>query len=170
MARPLPLLTPLRDQFRARHNAHPHPLLRPQRRRPPREARRVATCERIQRPRPAGRRRLRRKLQVQRRGRFARELLQRAAFGFRHEERNEHAAQHEQREDLHDVVQPRTASVARAVRGRAFRHQRLRHDLRNDGADFAHRRRETMARRAVARRETLARDDERGGVRAKIEE
>lgn len=95
------------------------------------------------------------------RRRLARQLLEGEARGLRDEERGEDAAEHEEREQLHQAVRPR--AVVPGDEGQ-------RDDLRDDGAELARRGREAVTRRPVPRREALARHDERGGVGAEVEE
>lgn len=99
-----------------------------------------------------------------------RQLLQRLPLRLRDQKRGEQPAQHEQRKDLHDVVQPRRGVAARRAREGAARAQGPEDALRDDGADFPARGREAVRGGAVARREALAGHDEGGGVGAEVEE
>nr|POE48707.1 hypothetical protein CFP56_38803 [Quercus suber] len=103
-------------------------------------------------------------------GDLAGELLEGEAFGLGDEEGGEEAEQHEEREDLQDVVEP-----GRLVGGGdggvgAPGAERTDEDLGDDGADLARRGRKTVRGGAVAGGEALAGHDEGGGVGAEVEE
>lgn len=91
---------------------------------------------------------------------LVRQVLERAAHRLRDQQRREHAREHEEREDLENVLHEvvRAADVL----------QPRKPDLRDDRAELARRGRNAVRRRAVARRERLAGDDERRRVRAEV--
>lgn len=97
---------------------------------------------------------------------LARQFLESLALSLRDEQGGEDAEQHEEREDLHHVVEPRGGGCAGGTRGRAAGPQRTEDGLRNDGAHFARSGREAVRRGAVAGRETFAWHDESGCVGA----
>lgn len=81
-----------------------------------------------------------------------RELLERLALRLRQEERREDTGEHEEREDLEDVLHPlvRAADVL----------ERAEADLGDDRAELAASGCDPVARRAVSRWEDLSWDDE----------
>lgn len=103
---------------------------------------------------------------IRRAGHLARQFLERLALRLGDEQGGEDAEQHEEREDLHHVVEPRGGGVAGGARGCAARPQRAEDGLCNDGANLARRGREAVRRRAIAGGEAFARHDERGCVGA----
>ena len=94
---------------------------------------------------------------------FTRELFEGLALGLRDQEGGENTAQHEEGEDLHDVVEPWGGGRAW---GCAFGSERAEDDLGDDGTDFAGSGRETVGGGAVAGREAFTRDDESSSVGA----
>ncbi len=94
---------------------------------------------------------------------LARQLLERLALGLGDEERGEDAAQHEQRKDLHDVVEPGGCGGAWWSAALA---QRAEDALRDDGANFAGGGGYAVGGRAVACWEAFAGDDEGSRVGA----
>ena len=99
-------------------------------------------------------------------GNLASKLLEGLALGLGNEERGEDTAEHEESEDLEDVVQPR-----RSVGGSgATNTEGSNNDLSDNGTDLARGGGETVGGGAVAGREAFARDDEGGGVGAEVEE
>lgn len=62
------------------------------------------------------------------------ELLKSLALGLRNEERSEDTAQHEQSEDLHDMVEPRCRV---GLGNMTLRPKRAEHSLGNDGANLS---------------------------------
>lgn len=98
------------------------------------------------------------------------DLFEGAALGFRKEEGDEGATEHEEREDLHEVVQPGRAGVALTALGGAFREERRGDDLGNDGTDLAAGGGDTVAGTTVAGGKALARYDEGRGVGSKVKE
>lgn len=104
---------------------------------------------------------------VGRSGNFTGQLLESLALGLRDQESGEDTAEHEEREDLHDVVEP-WRWVFRC--GVALGSEGAKHDLGNDGADFAGCGRETVRGGAVAGWEAFSGHDKGGGVGAEVEE
>ena len=88
---------------------------------------------------------------------LTRQLLERATLRLRDEQSGEDAAEHEEGEDLHDVVEPGRVVGAR---GGAADAERAEDALGDDGADFARGGGEAVRGAAVARREAFAGDDE----------
>ncbi len=88
---------------------------------------------------------------------LTRQLLEGLALGLGDQQRGKDAAQHEEGEDLHDVVEP-----GRGVGGcgRASGAEGPEDDLGDDGADFARGGREAVRGGAVAGREAFTGDDE----------
>lgn len=103
---------------------------------------------------------------IRRAGHLARQFLERLALRLWDEQGGEDTEQHEERKDLHHVVEPRGGGVAARARGCAARPQRAEDRLCNDGANLARRGREAVRRGAVPGGETFARHDESGCVRA----
>ena len=95
-------------------------------------------------------------------GDLAGELLERLALGLGDQQRCEDAEEHEQREDLQDVVEPRAGVGG----GRAADAEGRDGGLRNDRADLARGGGDTVRGGAVAGGEALAGNDEGGGVGA----
>ena len=91
------------------------------------------------------------------------ELLKSLALGLGDEKSGEDTAQHEEGEDLEDVVEPWGGGRALWC---ATGTERTDDDLRDDGTDFAGRGGETVRGGTVAGGEAFTRDDEGGGVRA----
>lgn len=98
---------------------------------------------------------------------LARQLLERLPLSLRNQESGADAEQHEQRIDLQHVVHPR---VGVSTRDGATGAQGSDGTLADDGADLAHGSAQAVRGRPVTGGENLARDDERGGVGAKVEE
>lgn len=88
-------------------------------------------------------------------------LLESLPLGLRYKQCSEDTTQHEECEDLHDVIEP-----GRRVRlGRiAFGTEWSKDSLGNDSADFARSGRQTVRGGAVASWETFTRYDEGCGV------
>ena len=97
---------------------------------------------------------------------FACELLKSLALGLRDEEGREDTQQHEQREYLQDMVEPRR----RVFLGSAPCAKRANENLSDDGANLSRGGRDTVAGGPVASWETFARHDEGGRVRSEVEE
>lgn len=98
---------------------------------------------------------------------LAGELLEGLALGLGDQEGGEDAAEHEEGEDLHDVVDP----GGRVVLGRvALGLEGAEHALGDDGADLAGRGREAMRGGPVPGREALAGHDEGRRVGPEVEE
>lgn len=97
---------------------------------------------------------------------LAGQLLERLPLRLRDQKRGEDTAEHEERKDLHDVVEP-----GRGGRpwGCAPGPERPEDALGDDGADLSGRGGETVRGGAVARWETFTGCDEGGGVRAWVE-
>ena len=95
-------------------------------------------------------------------GNLASELLEGLALGLRDEKRGEDTAEHEEGEDLEDVVEPR-----RGVGGGGTANtEGTDKDLSDDGTDLARGGGDTVGSGTVASREALARDDEGSSVGA----
>ena len=92
---------------------------------------------------------------------LARQFFQRLALRLGDEEGGEAADQHEEGEDLHDVVEP-WGFIARDT---AAGSERAEDALRDDSADFAGSGGEAVRSGAVPSWEAFAGDDERRGVR-----
>lgn len=89
-----------------------------------------------------------------------RQLLQRSVLRLGQQQRREHTRQHEQREDLEDMLHE-VVLAADVLQAREA-------DLGDDGAKLARRGGDAVRGRAVARGECLAGDDERRRVRAEV--
>jgi hypothetical protein len=100
-------------------------------------------------------------------GNFTSQLLKSLPLRLGDQQRSEDAQEHEQRENLHHVVQPRAGVL---LRDNALRPQRTKDGLGHNRTDFAGGGAETVRCRAVARREALAGDDESRSVGAEVEE
>lgn len=87
---------------------------------------------------------------------LASQLFQRLPRRLGDEEGGKQTAQHEEGNDLHDVVQPRRAGGARARCWRPDGAQRPEDDLGDDGAHLARRRRDAVRRRPVSGGKALA--------------
>ena len=98
---------------------------------------------------------------VGRSGHLAGQLLERLPLRLGDEQCGEDTAQHEERKDLHHVVQP--GRVGRAG-WRTLLTERAEDALGHDGADLAAGGRETVRCGSVAGREAFTRDDESGCV------
>lgn len=94
------------------------------------------------------------------------QLLEGLALGLGDEESGEDTAQHEQSEDLHNVLEP---GSGRGVLG-ATVNQRAKHTLGDNGANLARGGRDTVGGGTITGREALSGDDESGSVRAEVEE
>lgn len=97
---------------------------------------------------------------------LASQLLERLPLRLGDQKRGEDTAEHEKREDLHDVVEPWRGG--RSWRGSPGT-ERPEDALGDDGADLAGGGRETVRGGPVAGWETLARYNERGCVGAWVE-
>lgn len=95
-------------------------------------------------------------------GDLARQLLEGATLGLGNQQGGEDAAEHEEGEDLHHVVEPGRV-VARVGAADA---ERAEDALRDDGSHFAGGGGEAVGGAAVPGREAFARHDEGGGVGA----
>lgn len=89
-----------------------------------------------------------------------RQLLQRSVLRLGQQQRREHARQHEQREDLEDMLHE-VVLAADVLQAREA-------DLRDDRAELARRGGDAVRGRAVPRGERLAGDDKRRRVRAEV--
>ena len=99
-------------------------------------------------------------------GHFASKLLEGLALGLGNEEGSKDTAQHEESENLHNVVNPwRGGLSSRSLLG-ASSSERSEHDLGNDGSDFARSSGETVGSGTVAGREAFTGNDECGSIRA----
>lgn len=99
------------------------------------------------------------------------ELLKSAALGLGDQHRAEDTEQHEEREDLDDVVEPRVLVLEGGGCGAgAAGAERADDDLRDDGADLTGSGGQTVGGGSVASGEDLTGDDEGGGVGAEVEE
>ena len=87
---------------------------------------------------------------------FASQLLEGLPLGFWNQQRCEDAAQHEESEDLHDVVEP----WSRVGGSRAPSVEWANDDLRNDSTNFAGSSAETMRGGTITGGETFARHNE----------
>ena len=94
-------------------------------------------------------------------GHLAGQLLERLPLRLRDEQRGEDTAQHEEREDFHDVVQP--GGVGRAGR-RTLLTERAEDALGHNGADLAAGGRETVRGGSITGWEAFSRDNEGGRV------
>ena len=94
------------------------------------------------------------------------ELFESLALGLWDEQGSEDTAQHEESEDLQDVVEPRGLVGL----GRTTNAERSNKALRDDGADLSRGGRETVTGGAVTSREALSRHDERSRVWSEVEE
>jgi len=101
---------------------------------------------------------------------LTRELLEGLALGLGDQKRGENTAQHEQREDLHNVVQPWAGSATSSTGLDAASTERTEHTLRNDGTDLAGGGGEAVGGGAVTGWEAFTGDDEGGGVGTEVEE
>ena len=100
-------------------------------------------------------------------GNLTRQLLECLTLRLRDQQRREDAQEHEQGEDLHDVVEPWGGVLLGDLTLGA---ERAEYRLRDDGADLAGRGGQAVRGGAVAGGETLAGNDEGRSVRAKVEE
>lgn len=91
-------------------------------------------------------------------GNLTGQLLERATLGLGDEQSGEDTAEHEEGEDLHDVVEPGRVVGARGSTAGA---ERAEDDLGDDGADFTRGGGKAVRGAAVARWEAFAGDDER---------
>lgn len=89
------------------------------------------------------------------------------AFRFWNQKSSEDTAEHEEGEDLHDVVEPRGGI---RVRRSTLSDERAKDTLGDNGSNFSGRSTEAVRGRAVAGREHFTRDDEGGGIGAEVEE
>jgi hypothetical protein len=99
-------------------------------------------------------------------GHLASELLKGLSLGFGDEKGGEDAHEHKEREDLHDVVQPRRRGAARWCAPSA---ERSNESLGEDGTNLARGSGDTVGGRSVTRREAFAGHDECGCVGAEVE-
>lgn len=97
---------------------------------------------------------------------FTRKLFERLALRLGDEEGGEDTAQHEQREDLQDVVEPWRAVFLGGAAGT----ERTDETLGDDCTDLAGGGGDTMTSGPVSCGEALAGNDESGGVGAEVEE
>lgn len=95
------------------------------------------------------------------------QLLQRPALRLRDQQTREDTAKHEQRKDLHDMLEPRRVGRARTS---TPVDQRSKHALRDNGPDLTSRSADAVRGRPIPRGEALARNDERGGVGSEVKE
>lgn len=98
---------------------------------------------------------------------LAGQLLESLALGLGDEEGGEDTAEHEEREDLHDVVEPWRLVVGG---GMALGTEWSEDDLCDDGADLARGGGEAVGGGSVACWEAFSWHDEGGGVGAEVEE
>jgi len=91
---------------------------------------------------------------------LSRELLERLALGFGNQEGGEDARQHEQGEDLEDVFDEGVGTTNVTETSET--------DLGNDSPEFTRSGRDTVCGGTVTSGECLSRNDESGGVGAKV--
>ena len=101
---------------------------------------------------------------IGRAGDFPGQFLQGLPLRFRDQQGGQGAQEHEQGEDLHDVVEPRGGLGAFGARGGADGAKGAEDGLGDDGADFARGGGYAVRGGSIAGWETFARDDERGCV------
>lgn len=101
---------------------------------------------------------------------LAREFLKSPSLGLRDQQGSEDTAQHEESEDLHDVVQPWAGSSASRARLSTTSSERTEHTLSDDSTDLASTSGDTVAGGSVTGRETFTGNDECGRVGTKVEE
>lgn len=99
---------------------------------------------------------------------LTRKLLECLALRLGDQECREDSDQHEESEDLHDVVQPWRGSSAAGASLGTSRAQRSDQDLGNDGTELSGSSRDTVRGRPVTRGEYFTRDDERGSVGSEV--
>ncbi len=104
----------------------------------------------------------RNRIVISRAGHLTGQLLERLALSLGDQQGGENTAEHEEGEDLHDVVEPGRGGAAW---GGAAGPKGAEDDLGDDGADFARGGGETVRGGAVTGREAFAGYDEGGGVR-----
>ena len=111
-------------------------------------------------------------------------LFESLPLGLRNEKRGEDTAQHEEGENLHNVIEPRVrVGFGRLEKSQCLPAERLKAKtyvalcaersedcLCNDSTDLARGGGDTVGRRTVTGWETFSRNDEGGGVRSKVEE
>lgn len=97
---------------------------------------------------------------------LAAQFLQRLALGLGDKQTGDDPTEHEQSEDLHDVVEPGGLVVLL----RATVDQRTEHALGDDSSDLARGSADAVRGGSVAGREALARNNEGGGVGSEVEE
>jgi len=98
-------------------------------------------------------------------------LLKSLALGFWDEEGSENTTEHEEGEDLHDVIEPWRAGGFVWTRGdEATGTERSDSSLSNDGADLSRGSGDTVGAGTVTSWEAFTRNDEGGSVGSKVEE
>lgn len=97
---------------------------------------------------------------------LARQRLEPRLLTLRHQQARQHPEKHEQREDLHDAVNP----GCRIIMRRALLDHRREEYLRKHRAEFAHACAESVPRAAHSRREDFRGRDECRGIGAEVEE
>jgi hypothetical protein len=100
-------------------------------------------------------------------GDFAGKLLEGLALGLGDEERSEDTEEHEEGEDLEDVVQPRRRVGGSGLSANT---EGTNNDLSDDGTNLTRGGGETVGSGTVTSGEALSGDDEGGGVGAEVEE
>jgi hypothetical protein len=95
------------------------------------------------------------------------QVLKSAALGLRNEQGGEDTREHEGREDLHDMVEPRAGVGLGDI---STGSERRDGSLGDDGTDLARTSRDTVRGGPVASGEALSGHDEGGGVGSPVEE
>ena len=98
------------------------------------------------------------------------ELLKSLPLGLRDQETGENTAQHEERENLHDVVEPWGGSGTLGVWFGAPGSERTEHALSNDSTNFAGCSRDTVRGGPVTSGEAFAGNDKGGCIWSEVEE
>lgn len=98
------------------------------------------------------------------------EALQRLPLCLWDQQASKDTAEHEERIDFHDMVDPRRSSRAFRTSHSATRAERTDKDLSDDSSDLARGCGDTVRAGPVACREAFTRDDEGRGVGAEVEE
>lgn len=99
-------------------------------------------------------------------GNLTGELLKSLALGLGNKESGENTKEHEEGEDLNNVVEPRRSVGSSGTTDT----ERTNEGLSDDGTNFAGGGRDTVRSRSVAGREAFTRNNERGSIGAEVEE
>jgi hypothetical protein len=97
-------------------------------------------------------------------------LLKSLASGLWDAESGKDTDEHEESEDLHDMVQPRGSITASGTRLHTTNTERGNSSLGNNGADLARSGRNTVGGGTITGREALSGNDERGGIGTEVVE